>query len=210
MEAKFNSKYLEEPFDKGLKKMCEERYELISLEENAKLRIEGGKDSYVSLKGNWVKEGVIYVPKKGIFLTKNSSVLDNPKKAINAQRNGEEFYITEEQTEKALENSVKIPYDLKKILLKTFGYEKITNFCFGESAVEYGVFLKGAKINGMPLWFHNENYVDRQNSSFARQLWFGDLDYESALEGYYWSLNCGKSLLGVLNDCCENANPEKN
>ncbi|MAG79177.1 hypothetical protein CMI40_02265 [Candidatus Pacearchaeota archaeon] len=48
-------------FDKALEKLNKKGYRLITLEENAKLRMLKGKDSYVSKNGNFVQEGTIYI-----------------------------------------------------------------------------------------------------------------------------------------------------
>jgi len=61
------SAYVAAPFDQAKEALENEGYEMISLEQMAQLRIQEGKDSFVSKNGNWTKEGFLYVPKKGIF-----------------------------------------------------------------------------------------------------------------------------------------------
>jgi hypothetical protein len=83
-------------FIKEIKKELLERikrYKFPSLEEYAKLRIQEGHYSVYSEMGALVLEDMIYVPKKGIFLTKKSPMMDNPKKLIEVERNYGDFYL---------------------------------------------------------------------------------------------------------------------
>src|SRR3989344_9379505 len=91
------SAYVEAPFDKGKEALEEAGYRIISLQENAQLRMQEGQDAFVSRNGNWVKEGIIYVPNKGKFLTKNSPIMVNVEEATNCNRNSRNFYLTNKQ-----------------------------------------------------------------------------------------------------------------
>ena len=195
-----SSAYFEAPFDKAKAELEKQNYEIISLEDNARLRISQGEGEIVSQNGNWVKEGVIYILKKGRFFTPNSPVLEQPDKATDAHRKNKEYFVTNEQIEKALENSVQVPYNLNPIPTDWFGKEPITDFCFGKSAKDYGLFLKKAGINEMPLWLNNERYVNSQKESYANQLWFNRLDYRSGLVGNSWYLDYSGRLRGVCKD----------
>lgn len=175
-QREIESAYIVAPFDKGKEALESEGYRIISLEENARLRIQEGEYADISRNGNWTREGVIYVLKKGIFLTKNSPIMDNAKEATDCHRNGNDFYLTDSQVEKALEDSV----ELKKESIPTnrFKDNKIAVYAFGNYAEEYGQFLKNAGIKEMPIWL-----ADIQNESFARQLWFRNLGGRSELSG---------------------------
>ena len=70
------------PFDEGKEILEEEGYKIISLQENARLRMQEGRYHAVSLGGNWVKEDAIYIPGKGKFLTKNSPIMANPQQTV--------------------------------------------------------------------------------------------------------------------------------
>src|SRR3989344_8929989 len=63
------------PFYQGKEVLEKQNYRIGSLEDYAKLRIQEGPDSEASMFGNWVREGILYVPKKGIFLTKASPIM---------------------------------------------------------------------------------------------------------------------------------------
>lgn len=171
-QGELGSAYIEAPFDKGKEALESKGYRIISLEENAGLRIQEGKDSFISRNGNWTREGVIYVPKKGIFLTKNSPIMDNAKEATDCHRNGKGFYLTDSQVERALEDSVKLKK--KSIPTNRFKDNKIAIYAFGNYAEKYGQFLRNAGIKEMSVWLE-----DMQDKPFARQLWFWDINFES-------------------------------
>ena len=100
------SAYVVAPFDRGKELLEKERYAIISLEENARLRLQEGVNASVSLYGNWTREDVVYIPGKRIYLTKNSPIIHNAKEATDAHRNGKDFYLTDEQIVSSLEGAV--------------------------------------------------------------------------------------------------------
>lgn len=170
-------------FDKALAELQKNGYKLISLSQNAELRIQQGKDHNVSTDGNWVKEGVLYIPEKGRFITRYSPVLDNPRKAIRAHIKNEQYFVSDDQIGIAMRDSIQIPYDVNEIPTDRFSEDPIPIFCFGKNAKDYGLFLKDAGISNMPLCFNEEDYVQKQGKSYANQLWFSGLDYVSILRG---------------------------
>ncbi len=184
------SAYVEAPFDKGKKALEAEGFEVIGLRDNAVLRMQEGANSFVSQNGNWTREGVLYVPKKGIFLVKNSPIMENAKEATNCHRNGKEFYLTDEQVERALTDSIKLSD--KAISTNRFADNEITAFAFGDVARNYGEFLKENGIKQMPVCLDNLD-----NKPFARQLWFHNLDGDSVLNGYGRYLDCDVRVRGV-------------
>ena len=178
------------PFDKAKKHLEEDSFRIISLRENALLRILEGPASPVSQNGNFTKEAVLYFPRRGNYLVKNSPILEFPQQATQAHRKGEEFYITEEQSEEYLQNSVKFPkeslYDDISISLDELGDKELTVFAFGgeKNAKEYGKFLRyiGAK-DWITVWTISKEFFDKKEKSFARQLWFGPINSHSRLDG---------------------------
>jgi len=177
VHGKLESAYVDAPFDKGKEALEKEGYRIISAEENARLRIQEGKDAFISRNGNWTKEGVIYVNKYERYLTKLSPIMDNAEKATNCHKNHSEFYINKEQIDKALSNSVKLKYD-EKIPTNRLAENERTAFAFGRYVKQYGEFLKDAGINEITILT-----ADFEDNPFARQLWFGGLDYGSGLHG---------------------------
>jgi hypothetical protein len=168
--GKLHSAYAVGAFDKAKEALESEGcrvidgYRVISLEEQAGLRVQEGSDSSVSRRGNWTREGFIYVPNKGAFLTKNSPIMVNAKEATDCHRNGNEFYLNDEQVEESLADSVLIKET--QIPTKRFGDEAITNFAFGKNAKAYGEFLKENGIDGIQVYLANS-----ENKPFARQAW---------------------------------------
>ncbi len=175
--------YEEGPFDKSLKVLEANGYRLISLEENAGLRIQEGAEAFISRNGNWVREGALYVKGKGNFITKNSPILEYPGKATQTHRDKKEVVISDAQVQKVLENSIHIPYNVGKIPTKRFGEDGIAVFCFGKNAEKYGLFLKEEGIKAMPLWFVPEDYIEEKDKSDVTQLWFDGISNMSMLDG---------------------------
>jgi len=188
-----DSVYVERPFDEAKKELEDNGYHIVSLEEFAKLRIAKGKEHHVSNYGSYAKEGFLYVPQKGIFLVKDSPILTNAKKATECHRKGKEFYLINEQVEEALANSVQFK-NSKSIPTNRFAEDERTAFAFGETAKDYGQFLKEAGIKKMPVYLAN-----LENKSFARQAWLGrlDFDFRSGLYGNYRGLHCNLAVRGV-------------
>lgn len=187
-EGKIKSAYLEAPFDEGKVELEKAGYKIISLEENAKLRIQEGKDAFISKNSNWVREGVVYIPKKGRFLTKNSPVLKNLRQATISHTNRNKYHITNKQVENVLKNSIRVPYNVGGIPTNRFGEDEITNFCFGKIAQDYGLFLKENEIETMCLVLNLERAVNCEKSSYANQLEISRL--EARVGSTLWSSYC--------------------
>jgi len=181
-----------EPFDVAKKRLEQAGYHIPSLEENAELRIQEGENSSVCNLGNYVSDGVLYVPQRGIFWTPNSPIMRNPEQATQCHRDGSEFYLTPEQVEAGLVGAVKI--NSEPIPTNRFGENEFTAKCFGKNAQAYGKFLRNSKykIKEMPIWL-----VYISNKPFARQLWFSKLDDGSELFDANRSLGDGYGFRGV-------------
>lgn len=169
-------------FDEAKKALEKAGYNIITAEENAVLRIRHGKDACFSQNGNYVREGVLYVPKKGRFITRDSLVIAYPKEATNSHSRGGEFYVTNDQAKSVLGNSVSIPYNKGAIPTDRFNEDEITKFVFGETAKDYGLFLKDAGIKQIGLHFNCEEIVNLYEKPYADQLWMWGLHFNSDLE----------------------------
>ena len=91
-KGRLRSAYVEAPFDVAKDKLERAGYHIISLQENARLRMQERRDSSVSKDGNWTREGVLYVPEKGVFLVRNSPIMSHAKEATEVfNRIGKEF-----------------------------------------------------------------------------------------------------------------------
>ncbi len=187
------------PFDQSLQTLMANSYDIISTAQNAQLRIEQGANSPVSQNGNWVKEGVIYIPNSNPRLVRVSPILAQAKDATQAHRNGKEFYLTS-NVERLLTDSVTFPQKNIEIPTNRFGDEELTRFVFGgeREAQQYGEFLKETGVKSMPVWAVDSEWVNAKSQPFVRQLWFGGLgDGGSDLYGDYYYLDGGDGIRGV-------------
>ena len=194
------SAYIDAPFDVGKKTLEENGFEVITGEQNAGLRIDCGKDAKVSTRGNYVKEGVLYVPKKGAFITRGSLIMAHPKEATNAHRKGNEFYVTPEQAEVVINDSVAVSYGTTKVPTNRFGENAVTAFLFGKFAQKYGEFLKDAGKEEIASIFNGKDYVDSQVKPYVNQTWLARLDGDSIVYGDNRNLNYDDTVRGVFFD----------
>ena len=190
--GKLHSAYAVNTFDKAKEALEAKGYRVISLEENAGLRVQESAGSSISQRGNWTREGFIYVPNKGAFLTKDSPIMAKAKQATDCHRNGNEFYLNDEQVEESLADSVKITNT--KIPTKRFADEALTSFAFGKNAKAYGEFLKENGIDNIQVYLANSG-----NKPFARQAWLFWIvsDGRSGLYGYFRGLSYDDEVRGV-------------
>jgi len=180
------SAYVDASFDKAKQALEKDGYSIISLEQNARLRMQEGK----SRNGNWTREAFLYNPETNLwYLTKKSPIMDFPVEAVQAHREGREYLLTNEQVQRALENSVEVKD--REIPTDRFGEDPLAVYAFGDSAQDYGLFLKDVNkdvnIKEMPIWL-----PDSREKPFARQLWFRYLDDWSVLDGDYMGLLSGR------------------
>ncbi len=162
--GKLHSAYAVGAFDKAKEALESNGYRVISLEEQAGLRVQEGSDSSVSRRGNWTREAFIYDSDRGIFLSKKSPIMANAKQATDCHRSRKDFYLTDEQVEESLADSVKRTNT--EIPTRRFADEALTNFAFGKNAKEYGEFLKENGIDNIQFYLANSG-----NTPFARQAW---------------------------------------
>jgi len=190
------------PFDKALESLTKKGYEIISLPQNAELRIQQCEDHDVLRNGNWVKEGVLYIPGERNKLVRVSPILESAKEATQANRKGKEFYPTREQIEQSLTDSVDFPEKIIRIPTNRFDWGALTVYAFGgeKKAKAYGEFLDDAGIKEMPVFAISKDYVNKQSQPFIRQLWLGDLYDGSDFDGYHWPLGDSDSVRGVKVD----------
>lgn len=165
------SAYVDAPFDKGLEVLKENNYDLISLQQNARLRIDEGIFAPVSRYSNYVREDLLYVPKLGKFLTKFTLILNHAQEATECHRNENDFdfFLTEDQVDESIVNSVRLDED--SIPTDRFGDNKITQYTFGKDAEGYGRLLREFVITEFPIIL-----TDIKDKPFARKVWFGGFD----------------------------------
>lgn len=165
--AEMASAYVKAPFDKGRKALKLKEYEIISLEQDAKLKIEKGKqnkfysDLTVLKNGNFVREMVLILPGGKFYLTKRLST--------NFYGKGKPPYISScewSQIAIALEDSVAITD--KEVPTNRFGENDLTVYAFGEQAEPYGLYSRSEGIEKLCIRISGS-----EDRPFAMQLWFG-------------------------------------
>lgn len=175
------SAYVNAPLVPGQIILEKAGYNVISLEENTMLRVREGIDSEVCTEGNYVMEGVLYVPDRGIFLTKKSPIIE-------AYRNRDRewsvfdmaFPIFQDQVEDALTNSFKISdggtcQDINKLIpLEEIPDNPLCVWAFGKSAKDYSELLKEAGHREMRFWgwHHFEGNSKNSIRPYAKQIFF--------------------------------------
>ena len=176
-------------FCESVKKFTRRGFRLISLEENAWLRVFKGRYSPESWTGNYLREGFLYIPDSGVFLVKNSPINDRPLDAAIANRLGHEHHVTFAEAKKITKDSVKIPHDLQEIPVAQFKRNPISRFAFGNALEAYAEFLREANIEKLPIWTLPKGLVDAQPRPFVRQAILRCLDNWSGLVGSHADLH---------------------
>ena len=182
-QGSLQSAYLNAPFDEGLDVLQRKGYDLITLQQEAQLRIDKGPIAVISRYGNWVLEDVLYIPKRKPLLTRMSPIAKNPIEATQAHREGRDFYLTDKQVDECLASDY-VEIIEEEISTNRFKEHAVTAFAFGEHAENYGNFLKENGIEEMPIFL-----ADMQDEPFARKMWFWGLEFRSDLDG--WDLYLG-------------------
>lgn len=174
-------------FAESLAVLTKKGYEIISLPQNARLRIQQGCWSHISEYENWVREGVICRRREKPKLARNSPILLSTREEIQAFRDGNESHPTQELIEQALIDSIDFPEKNITIPTGRFGANDLTAYAFGDVAEEYGLFLREAGVINMPVYAVSKHYVDSQIQPFVRQIFFRGLGERSGL-------SCGRYL----------------
>jgi len=197
-KGRIKSAYVYEPFDIAKAELEKNNYKIISAEQNARLRIQEGKEAFVSGNGNLTREGFIYIPRENfVYFTFNSPIMDFPSEAITASIRDNPFYINEKQKEKALSKSIKINYK-HDVPVEELHNDEVTAQIFGKAIKKYGEFLKDAGINEVSFGLFGRDVVDKQDNPFATQLWLAGLNNGSLIIGIDSGLNLERIVRGVL------------
>ena len=188
-------------FADALSELRSKKYKIISLAQNADLRIRCGSDSYISQHGNWVKEAVLYTPNGFNKLIRLSPIVRFAKEATKLDRQGKEFYPTEKHIERILEDSIDYPQDSIEIPTNRFGLEALTIWAFGgeKEARDYGKFLEEAGISKLPISVVGKDYVNKQEKPFVRQIYLRNLEFHSQLDGSLKNLFVMNRMRGIIN-----------
>jgi len=195
-----------ENFYEGKRALEAEGFRIISIQENAALRMLEGPRSNISKEGNLVKEGFVYVSREELYLTKNSPFMMHTHKKDPAN----EDELTDKEVQIALKGSIRLPGKIEVLYgksspepivipTKRFGDEPVTNFLFGHYARKFGKFLQRA--DGCELVFDllpHEIYNNKRQ--VFSQLWFGGITRASRNEIVFSYGHSGKEG-GVCRAC---------
>jgi len=183
------SAYTDEiPFDKGKIELENAGYQLISLKQGARLRMQEGR-SFSDCPINIFREGFLYLSEKEVYLTKKSPVMTHPVDAVNVAKKQEGFYLTPEQTEYALTDSIKLPTKNFSIPTNRLGVEEVTDYAFGDLAQDYGYFLKSFKINEFQILFiGDESYATKLIKFKENKPFVIPIEFESTYQNGYHRL----------------------
>lgn len=156
-------------FDKARTSMIENGYRVISLEENAILRMETEKHYAVSRLDSNVREGLLFVPERGLYITKKSPFFQDFPIELNFCNNTRPDWddrsapsnsriITKDQIEEALSDSISIPGKDVFVPANRFAEDEYAIYLFGETAGEYRDFLSSRGVEG--LFFSGKDLLD--------------------------------------------------
>ena len=184
------------PWDEALETIRLENGEVISAPILAYAKVQTGKDSSISQHTSRIREGGIYVPQKGIYLLRNSLLLqpELAKGALIAHEAQKEYSIEDslakEYMAKASEdkNSEVFPLtNLDSISTNTFDKDKRVLWLFQDYSEIFGRFLYDNGIQEMPLQFFRQNRIDKEGRPFTNQLDFKGLEFgdKCAISGVY-------------------------
>lgn len=201
--------YVSAPFNVAVNLIKKDGSDIISAQDLAYARVQSSKNelipSSIYTNGSYVKEGVVYNHDNGeIVLTRKSTVLLHPDKAVKAHDKGGESLITGKQAKKIYEmidknsDSVFVLKNLKNVPFKRFGEDERTIWMYQDMAEEFGLWLDDKKKDGeMPFYFDGKDHIKSQKGDYENQLWVGSLDYNSILNGDILGLICNSGARGV-------------
>ncbi|HII15898.1 MAG TPA: hypothetical protein HA362_06315 [Nanoarchaeota archaeon] len=173
--------------DKGVNILKAEGLEEITARDLADIRLTAGPDHYITKRGAFVAETIIYLHNGNILLTdrNRSPILKDATKAVELHRKHEEFYLDEKivnelcecaevDTEKAIKSGViLIPKKeiQKEIPVLRLDKKPLTRFLFRDLAGQYGHLLKEGGVDSLPLHALDAMYSTTVKAPFARALY---------------------------------------
>jgi hypothetical protein len=177
-------------FDQAIRRLWEKGFRLVNLREEAELRMAMGEHVFDSHIGTIVRQCAVSIPNEGSYITNYPLILKSASKATKLEIRRKEFYLTDKQVTKALEDSVKVPDDKYKIHVSEFGEEPLTNFCFGDLAKDYGHFLKSLGKKTIPIGgLDRKKRTNDLERPCAHPLYFQTIfksDEDTSDIGYMW------------------------
>lgn len=204
---------VEAPFDEALNSFRAGMIYPLSARDFAFARMQTGKGSSLSNEGTYVREAVLYTPNvvaNPALIVRESPLLErlHSQKATETNHiRGDYSVETGEFKEKAIEDRSKRAEERRVFFLRDrnnfeiptdeFSKNDLVTWLFQDQTKAYGEFLRSAGIENFSVEVLNPVYVNRQESSFIRQLWFPALSEGIDLGGYGRSLAYGVRVHGV-------------
>jgi|TARA_Y100000310_G_scaffold340166_1_gene435025 hypothetical protein len=192
------------PFDIGKKELEKQGYKIISLDEAAGIRTEGfNSNDFPRPKRyasgdliNFVTEGMLYVPKKGIYITRNSPIMDFPEVATEFHRESSDFYLRPADVNRALEDSTLIYGNYRMapcpfIDMRATGKKLKAQEIFKENGDKYIKFLSQKGYSKIPIGIDLHSYDkhgDNNLPPFVRPIFFRSSKDSSEIDGCWRGL----------------------
>lgn len=194
-ERKMQYAVVHAPFDIAKKKLEQKGYHIPSLAEIARLYIQegrklaerrlvrgveerGGKfkitrektDDNQLINRTWLSEAIVYDPSNGLFLTKNSPIIKEPERAANCYLEGNCFFLSPEQVDLTLKDSIKLDLDTtpdKSVPLDQFLGTPLARFAFENHTESFGKYLHKKRVKVFYLPRGNLNEMQEQKRACA-------------------------------------------
>lgn len=187
-------------YDNGVEAIISNGFAVGTARQFAQARLLAGADASVSKIGAWTAEGIIYWPKpqRVLFVPATlNPLLKYAKRAVQAQREGREFTISDEHMEhiaidkRILNMSSEQAIKLVRNMIPTdaIGEDPLTYFLGWDK--DYGKMLSNCGIKDVPFGFIDTIYSKKQEQAFCRSIWVGSLNYSSAIFGTHSLRNYG-------------------
>jgi len=188
------SAYIDASYKSAKPQMEKEDYQIISIPQNVDLRLLAGRDSSVSRKGNWVREGILFVPGKQTRFVRNSPLFG---RSLDGLEESKEYYLSDKEVESALENSIEYPSESRKVPTNRFGEDDFAVYAIGDGdsnrASQYGFLLLDAEVEEISFLSMNREFMRECEQSdsrpFIRQIYFEGLSEFLAEEPINFSLD---------------------
>src|SRR3989344_1641074 len=197
-------------FSEALKELKSRKIKqkVIPFEQNAQLRIQEGREAYISQNGNYVREGCIYYQGEAGILVPNSPFLTNSKMlqcAIEENRQGRYFStpnkrLYEKFSQQAQQDASKAPKERRAVFMpsdNTFEVSQKQNSEIFELLGLSQAYLDFVKQDSLSFFPVGQKTLEGYFGTVPTQLWFGWLVGGSVLCGNDHGLDLVGRVRGV-------------
>ncbi|MEK6909202.1 MAG: hypothetical protein AABX23_04080 [Nanoarchaeota archaeon] len=197
-------------FKESLAELKKIGHKVITLRENAKLRIQQGKEADISQNGNYVMQGNVYLQGETGIIVAESPYLTNAtmlRKAIKENNQGRYFStpnrkLYDQFHKQAQEDTSKDPRERRAVFMPSDGRfaisqrenPEIFEFLLGEFGQSYLEFVKQDSLDFFPV---SQETLKSYSGTVPTQLWFGLGGGRSYLVGDFYLDLGGLRVRGV-------------